>query len=277
MAGAKDTRCCGDCGAAIDEHEGRGRPRKFCATCRPTQAGKKRTEAGGTITCKWCGSAATVHYKSVRYCSDECKKASTRKLFRAAAKRRAAAKNPNRKPAVKRKLHCEQCGCEFKKTGKGQRFCSKKCYGACLSQMAGTEDCRKEFVWQPSEKVCQFCNQEFTQTRPSQRNHDICSSVAEKAGQRRHRFRRRALERAAKVELVDPYDVLIRDGWTCQLCGIATPAELRGTYEDNAPEVDHIVPLAAGGEHSMVNMQCACRRCNLAKGANAEYENRIAA
>jgi 5-methylcytosine-specific restriction endonuclease McrA len=86
------------------------------------------------------------------------------------------------------------------------------------------------------------------------------------------RKRRRPAAKAAKlrrrgaaVETIDPVKVLIRDRWTCQLCGAATPKRLRGSYDDRAPEVDHIVPIAAGGEHSYANTQCACRRCNLDK------------
>lgn len=79
------------------------------------------------------------------------------------------------------------------------------------------------------------------------------------------RMLRKARERAAKVEPVNPYRVLERDGWMCQMCGIATPQEKRGTYEPDAPELDHIVPLSKGGDHSYANTQCACRKCNAAK------------
>lgn len=76
------------------------------------------------------------------------------------------------------------------------------------------------------------------------------------------RVARKALERAATVEVFDPEEVLARDGWRCQICGIDTPKRLRGTYKPNAPELDHIVALSRGGAHSMANTQCACRRCN---------------
>jgi 5-methylcytosine-specific restriction endonuclease McrA len=67
------------------------------------------------------------------------------------------------------------------------------------------------------------------------------------------------------VEVFRPLDVLERGGWRCYLCGEATPQELRGSTDLSAPEVDHIVPLARGGSHSMLNAACACRGCNLAK------------
>jgi 5-methylcytosine-specific restriction endonuclease McrA len=79
------------------------------------------------------------------------------------------------------------------------------------------------------------------------------------------RAARKAFKRGATVERFRDVEVLERDGWRCQICGVATPKRLRGTFGPTAPEVDHIVPLARGGAHSRANTQCACRRCNLAK------------
>lgn len=42
-----------------------------------------------------------------------------------------------------------------------------------------------------------------------------------------------------------------RDGWTCHICGEEAPRELRGTMRWNAPELDHIIPLSAGGSHTV--------------------------
>jgi len=73
-------------------------------------------------------------------------------------------------------------------------------------------------------------------------------------------------ERIKAGDDVDPLMILDRDGWKCKSCGIDTPRELRGTTEDNAPEVDHIHPLVLGGEHAEKNLQCLCRKCNRRKG-----------
>lgn len=62
--------------------------------------------------------------------------------------------------------------------------------------------------------------------------------------------------------------VLERDGWTCQLCGIPTPAEARGSTRRDAPEFDHCIPLALGGPHIPENGQCLCRMCNSLKSDN---------
>jgi 5-methylcytosine-specific restriction endonuclease McrA len=67
---------------------------------------------------------------------------------------------------------------------------------------------------------------------------------------------------------VDPLVVFMVQQWMCQECGRETPSHLRGTYDELAPELDHIMPLAAGGEHSYANVQTLCRRCNALKGAS---------
>jgi 5-methylcytosine-specific restriction endonuclease McrA len=66
--------------------------------------------------------------------------------------------------------------------------------------------------------------------------------------------------------VISPDEVFKRDGYRCQLCGIKT----RGMVPNpKAPTVDHIVPLAHGGDHSFLNVQCACFACNSRKGASA--------
>ncbi len=55
--------------------------------------------------------------------------------------------------------------------------------------------------------------------------------------------------------------VFRRDGWLCQICGGATDPATRGTTHPDAPELEHIVPLAKGGEHSYANTACAHRHC----------------
>lgn len=82
--------------------------------------------------------------------------------------------------------------------------------------------------------------------------------------------RRRAKKYGAPYEFVNPIKVLDRDGWKCHLCGKQLRKEDRGTHKPVAPEIDHVIPLAAGGSHSYSNVACACRSCNAAKGARVE-------
>jgi 5-methylcytosine-specific restriction endonuclease McrA len=99
-------------------------------------------------------------------------------------------------------------------------------------------------------------------------------------GRKRKRIekaRRRAIERSAIADRFDPLEVLARDGWRCHMCGISTPKRLRGSYDDRAPELDHIVPLALGGLHTRQNTACACRKCNGDKGAQHRGQLRLVA
>ena len=79
----------------------------------------------------------------------------------------------------------------------------------------------------------------------------------------------RARKHGRKYGYFNVNRVFKRDRWVCQICGVKTPQKLRGTQEPNAPELDHIVAIALGGDHVIENCQCACRRCNGLKGAAA--------
>jgi 5-methylcytosine-specific restriction endonuclease McrA len=92
------------------------------------------------------------------------------------------------------------------------------------------------------------------------------NKATNKRGKRIYKAWRRSIERGVNAERFDPIAVFERDKWRCHLCGCKTPKRLRGSYDDTAPELDHIIPLSKGGEHSRANTACACRKCNGAKG-----------
>lgn len=54
------------------------------------------------------------------------------------------------------------------------------------------------------------------------------------------------------------FEVFKRDRFTCQYCGRMSP--------DVVLEVDHIKPVAEGGEDEIFNLITACRDCNRGKG-----------
>jgi len=81
-----------------------------------------------------------------------------------------------------------------------------------------------------------------------------------RAARRRQRLSRRARLRNAFVEHVDPREVFRRSNGVCGICA-------RPVCEDENWTVDHVVPLAAEGEHSYANTQLAHFLCNSKKGA----------
>lgn len=71
------------------------------------------------------------------------------------------------------------------------------------------------------------------------------------------RYRARKVEQF--VEVVDPQVVWERDEGVCGMCGQAA---------DRADwQLDHIVPISKGGEHSYANTQVSHPTCNRRKGA----------
>lgn len=55
------------------------------------------------------------------------------------------------------------------------------------------------------------------------------------------------------------FEVFKRDGFKCQYCGATPPSATL--------HVDHIVPVASGGQNDMDNLITSCADCNLGKGA----------
>lgn len=53
--------------------------------------------------------------------------------------------------------------------------------------------------------------------------------------------------------------ILQRDSFACQYCGAKAP--------DAKLEIDHILPIARGGDSSTDNLITACKECNIGKGA----------
>lgn len=94
-----------------------------------------------------------------------------------------------------------------------------------------------------------------------------CQAASKRATRSGRDHVTRARKHGSKYSYFNVLRVFARDGWRCQLCGVKTPKALRGTTNPQAPEIDHIIALSLGGDHLIENCQCACRRCNGAKGA----------
>lgn len=73
----------------------------------------------------------------------------------------------------------------------------------------------------------------------------------------------------ATTERFDPREVYDRDGWICGICGRPIDRELAWP-DPGSVSLDHVLPLAAGGEHSRANTQAAHWICNVRKGARIE-------
>lgn len=78
---------------------------------------------------------------------------------------------------------------------------------------------------------------------------------------------RRQRTQLAQAERFDPVEIFERDGWICQLCTAQVDPVLKWPDLQSA-SLDHVVPLAAHGQHSRDNTQLAHWLCNVRKGAS---------
>lgn len=244
---------------------------KFCSPeCRPSYSdsypgktgltleeyNRRRTEAANvkyTRTCEACGCEFVMRRPSGqaikgeaqegRFCSRECRWTP--------AKMRAARRQII--GLLQRRRECGGCGAVFTVRQPNQRCCSHECRAKMRSVAQDIYACR-------------VCGSEFeyvmSNGRPSAFCSDGCRAQAKARLKRIGRSGRKAKRRRATVGKVDPLQVFRRDGWRCQSCGVHTPSKKRGSYDADAPELDHIHPLSKGGAHNYLNTQCLCRRCN---------------
>lgn len=236
---APHARACEGCAQQFTPKIDRGR---FCRKACADRKSKTKT-----LCCVGCGVAVSRYVRggsadSGLYCSRECylRQKSARKKVRPAkplplhkahvsayvnhcAAQRAAKKADDKRTALSVRP-CKQCGeCVGYRFGSPRSFCSAA------------------------------CSVVYVKANPTE---------AQRRGRRVAKAKRRAKEHGVYAEKVDPIDVCSRGGWLCQLCGIATPKDKRGTNSLDAPEVDHIYPISKGGKHVRANLQCLCRSCN---------------
>lgn len=282
---------CLSCGDAF-EQVSRGRPRKYCRPC--VGNGYRRTGpwTGADRTCKGCGRTFTPRNVRQAYCESACKerhRASGRWAARVAAMEARAPRRP-----------CAHCGKPFAYVPKHRvKFCSLGCASrhSWLSRFRRVKLCRirwaecrcgATYVARPGYThcrplmsrnghtyhstyrrashtiVCADCGRSETAKQGVRIYCRQCSEVRRKESDRAQKDRRRARKRRLTVETVYRKRVFERDGWLCQLCrrplrrDVAVPHPL-------APTLDHIIPLARGGEHSYRNVQAAHFICNSRK------------
>lgn len=268
------TRTCPGCGVAFGRKPGPGRWPRGCPTCAPDlrrEANRlaarhrpyvpKQPRPSLALTCIGCGAdfltrAFGNHPKACPSCSELRRK----RLSAKAAIRRA--------DAVRLLKSCDVCW------GPIPPGRSKRCSLECAKEAQRHH--RLGWPVNASRLVVRSCGcgAAFIARRatgPGQRKCDTCS-VSEADRLRARRAARAAAVRAGEV--VRLADVAERDHFQCQICesdvdmAIAHPHPL-------SPSLDHIVPLAKGGAHTMVNSQLAHLRCNMVKSDHLVDEPRL--
>lgn len=201
-----------------------------CSDCRATD--KRTYEAR---PCAACGTEFTPRDRGATHCSVAC------------SKLKPCCYCGQRKPKPGRHAqHCIDCDAAHRRALRHADAAARlgRTIGKPRRWYAGT---------------CINCGRPFVDNQPTR------NSCSPRCGLRYAASLRRARKRAAFVEVVVRPKVYARDGWHCQICGEAVARDKVVPHPD-APTLDHIVPLAAGGDHSYANTQLAHFRCNCLKG-----------
>lgn len=186
-------------------------------------------------------------------------------------------RNRDKTPKIKeaRNCKCIICGKDFI----GKQINSNKCSYECAYKEQ-LNNMRQKYADEHGLNEifkCKECGKEINR-REVLNLKVFCSIRCSRKHERRicgNSHKHRARHFGCKYESVNPIKVFERDKWHCQLCGKKLNRQDRGTIQDNAPELDHIIPLSKGGEHSYRNTQCACRKCNIDKGNNIVGQTRL--
>lgn len=231
----KPPSSCIDCGKHI---EGRGPAALYCKTCHKVRriswheiALSKKPVAR---ECKGCGKVFDKPQRQV-FCSRMCMGAYGR----------------SRQTEVRYERICTACGEVF--TTYDQR--PKQCGTTCAQWARNFPGVTRIRVG-----ICGYCEQPFKANKGNQK---YCSA---RCTGHVSNSRRRAAKLGLYAENVSRTAIAERDKWICQLCGKRVNKQLRAPHPLSA-SLDHIIPIALGGEHTRANCQLAHLGCNCSKGA----------
>ncbi len=125
------------------------------------------------------------------------------------------------------------------------------------------------------------------QERANEKKYRLKNKDQIKAYQKKYReseegkksFKKSNLKYRARIKGATPSnfhaaEVFQRDGYICQNCRCKTRPDFKNTVHPKYPNLDHIIPLSKGGDHSMRNTQCLCRDCNIKKN-NGQKQDQL--
>lgn len=288
---AKTVLCAGGCGSHL--HGGRGslpEGQRKCRGCRrrdrTADHDLTRRYRGPSRVCLACGTSFIAYRASMKTCSLKC-----------GQRYRLATHGPAR---PRKCWQCEVCGSDYRRSYSGQRTCGRACGVALKARSRPPAPAPTP----PPSSVCAQCGDTFEASRQRycsarcaaeakrasdrarsaarpkvhppgkcrQCGKDIargakcadCLATSRLERKRRERRRRRVLKRGAAAEPYTLAEIAARDRNVCQLCRRRV-AMTKAVPHPKAPTIDHVLPLAAGGDDTRANVQLAHFECNWMK------------
>lgn len=188
---------------------------------------------------------------------------------------------------------CEICGQQFKAKGSGrtvgyvQRTCSRAC-GVELRYRNGSLNRRTSRLSWTYIRKCRcggyfatvnarqvFCSSQCRNERRcscgvvlafKRMLCDACREEHQRQAKRQEHRRRRALKRGVSTEPYTIAEIAARDRYRCGFCRKQV-AMTKIVPHPKSPVIDHIIPLADGGDDTRANVQLAHFICNSLAGA----------
>lgn len=250
---------CKECGKTFESSKNDLR-RKYCSgACRQevvyrnfkSRQALELSQRLEKLLCRQCGEK--VHYKGIGtipiFCGNKCKQ-----KFHNTKNRRARGGLRPTNPK-----NCEFCGISFMPKKRDAKYCPDNW---CSQKAYKLRKSLNQALPKTFDVSCDGCGTKFTAKKPDAR---WCSKTCAN----RHWGNVRA--RQARVRDAGSYadrDVFIRDNWVCHLCGELIDAQLSRTDPMGAT-IDHVVPLAHGGDDSLENVRAAHFSCNVRKGSSS--------
>lgn len=199
-------------------------------------------------TCEVCGDSYRRSYPGQRTCGRRC----------GWALRLREGKVPARKPKPTPEHECGYCGVVFADpTSKRWRYCSD----ACAKSAARIRDLARRGKTLDDVDLCTGCGKHIPMGR---KRCDDCKSRTVRTARRRRKRRDRARRRGVRHEPYTLAEIAARDHFTCRLCRKRV-AMTKAVPHPKAPTIDHVLPIAAGGDDTRANVQLAHFECNWMK------------
>lgn len=249
------TRTCKQCGKGFQPWK-RAKsqpPQAFCSrSCAATAQNVARGGISRLRSCEVCGKqfTATRTDKPQRACSRTCGIELRRRDGTLGVK--PGTKGPHSRVYIR---NCAHCGKVFVGRRSDIRFCGKACYDrAYNAQRSGRR-------WLPGQRQCASCDALVSDGRWKC---DACLAVAKKLQRQRKRRAERARHRGLAREPYTLEEIAARDRYQCGLCRKRV-AMTKAVPHPRSPTIDHVLPIACGGDDTRANVQLAHFECNSRK------------
>lgn len=155
------------------------------------------------------------------------------------------------KVAYWRQCDGPECGSWFQSQKERGRFCSRRCKNAAQhADIGATLKAEKAKI----TRHCPHCGDKLAVTKRA--DAAFCSVRCEQAAH--NATKKASRKRGERAEHVSRAYIYNRDGGRCHICGTKRPP--------NDFHLDHLIPLADGGQHAPENLAVACPSCNTARG-----------